>query len=50
MKAQYPQLQTQYVREVPAMISIQTKGGRRTSVDLICVLDVSGSMREDGKI
>ena len=32
------------------MISLQTKGGSRTSVDLICVLDVSGSMREDGKI
>ena len=50
MKAQYPQIQTKDVLEVPAMLSLQTKGGSRTSVDLICVLDVSGSMREDGKI
>ncbi len=29
---------------MPAMISIKTEGGERTNVDLICVIDVSGSM------
>lgn len=29
---------------LPAMCSIKTEGGSRTSVDLICVIDVSGSM------
>ena len=32
------------------MISVETKGGKRTGVDLVCVLDVSGSMKTDGKI
>jgi hypothetical protein len=27
------------------MCSLKTSGGNRTSVDLICVIDVSGSMR-----
>ena len=35
---------------MPAMISVETKGGKRTGVDLVCVLDVSGSMKTDGKI
>jgi hypothetical protein len=29
---------------LPAMVSLKTDGGSRTSVDLICVIDVSGSM------
>ena len=29
---------------LPAMASIKTSGGSRTSVDLICVIDNSGSM------
>lgn len=29
---------------LPAMVSMKTEGGSRTSVDLICVIDVSGSM------
>ncbi len=29
---------------LPAMVSLRTEGGSRTSVDLICVIDVSGSM------
>lgn len=29
---------------LPAMVSLKTEGGSRTSVDLICVIDVSGSM------
>ena len=29
---------------LPAMVSLRTEGGYRTSVDLICVIDVSGSM------
>jgi Mg-chelatase subunit ChlD len=29
---------------MPAMISLKTEGGERTNVDLICVIDVSGSM------
>ncbi len=29
---------------LPTMIEVKTSGGSRTSVDLICVLDVSGSM------
>jgi len=29
---------------LPAMCSIKASGGTRTSVDLICVVDVSGSM------
>ncbi len=29
---------------LPAMVSLKTEGGARSSVDLICVLDVSGSM------
>jgi Mg-chelatase subunit ChlD len=29
---------------LPAMVEIKTSGGNRTNVDLICVLDVSGSM------
>lgn len=29
---------------LPAMCSIKSSGGSRTSVDLICVIDVSGSM------
>lgn len=29
---------------LPAMCSLKTEGGSRTSVDLICVIDVSGSM------
>jgi Mg-chelatase subunit ChlD len=32
------------------MLSLKSKGGLRTSVDLICVLDVSGSMKEDNRI
>ena len=32
------------------MVTLQAKGGTRTSVDLVCVLDVSGSMKVDGKI
>lgn len=30
---------------LPAMISLNTSGGTRTSVDLICVIDNSGSMK-----
>lgn len=29
---------------LPAMCSLKTSGGIRSSVDLICVIDVSGSM------
>jgi len=29
---------------LPAMCSLKTSGGSRSSVDLICVIDVSGSM------
>ena len=29
---------------LPAMCSLSTEGGNRTSVDLICVIDISGSM------
>ena len=29
---------------LPAMCSLTTEGGNRTSVDLICVIDISGSM------
>jgi len=29
---------------LPAMVSLKTSGGTRTSVDLICVIDNSGSM------
>ena len=29
---------------LPAMCTIESTGGDRTSVDLICVIDVSGSM------
>lgn len=32
---------------LPAMCSIKTSGGARTNVDLICVIDVSGSMSGD---
>ncbi len=30
---------------LPAMVSISSSGGIRSSVDLICVIDVSGSMQ-----
>ena len=30
--------------DLPAMVSLKTSGGTRTSVDLICVIDNSGSM------
>ena len=30
---------------LPAMISLKTSGGTRTSVDLVCVIDNSGSMK-----
>ena len=29
---------------LPAMVSLKTSGGTRTSVDLVCVIDNSGSM------
>lgn len=29
---------------MPAMCSIKTSGGAKSNVDLICVIDVSGSM------
>ena len=50
MKPQFKRLKTEDVSEVPAMVSLEAKGGTRTSVDLVCVLDVSGSMKVDGKI
>jgi len=30
--------------DLPAMATLKTSGGSRTSVDLICVIDNSGSM------
>jgi len=30
--------------QIPAMISLKASGGLRTSVDIICVIDNSGSM------
>jgi Mg-chelatase subunit ChlD len=35
---------TEGERILPALCSIKTIGGNRTNVDLICVIDVSGSM------
>lgn len=42
--AQRSQVKMGEVTVLPAMCSIASSGGSRTSVDLICVIDVSGSM------
>lgn len=44
LKAQRSQVKMGEVTVLPAMCSIVSSGGARTSVDLICVIDVSGSM------
>ena len=44
LKAQRSQVKLGEVTVLPAMCSILSTGGARTSVDLICVIDVSGSM------
>jgi Mg-chelatase subunit ChlD len=44
LKAQRSQVKMGEVTVLPAMCSIVASGGTRTSVDLICVIDVSGSM------
>lgn len=44
IKAQRTQVKLGEVTVLPAMCSILASGGNRTSVDLICVIDVSGSM------
>lgn len=30
--------------DLPAMISLKTSGGSRVGIDLVCIIDVSGSM------
>jgi hypothetical protein len=45
MKAQRSLVKLKTVTELPAMVSIKSSGGSRTSVDLICVIDNSGSMQ-----
>lgn len=47
LKAQRSQVKLGEVTVLPAMCSIVASGGTRTSVDLICVIDVSGSMNGD---
>ncbi len=42
--AQRSQVKLGEVTVLPAMCKIVSSGGSRTSVDLVCVIDVSGSM------
>ena len=44
IKAQRSVFKLKKAEVLPAMISLKTSGGSRTSVDLICVIDNSGSM------
>ena len=44
MVAQRSQVKLGELTVLPAMCSVTSSGGSRTSVDLICVIDVSGSM------
>jgi hypothetical protein len=44
IKAQRSIIKLKEAQTLPAMISLKTEGGSRTNVDLICVIDVSGSM------
>ena len=44
VKAQRTMIKLKEKCVLPTMIEVKTSGGSRTSVDLICVLDVSGSM------
>ena len=44
IKAQRSMAKLKEAQTLPAMISLKTEGGSRTNVDLICVIDVSGSM------
>lgn len=43
--SQRSQVKLGEVTVLPAMCKITSSGGSRTSVDLICVIDVSGSMQ-----
>ena len=44
IKAQRTMVKLKSDIDLPAMVSLKTSGGTRTSVDLICVIDNSGSM------
>lgn len=44
MRAQRSLVKLKTQTELPAMITLKSSGGSRTSVDLICVIDNSGSM------
>lgn len=44
IKAQRSQVKLGEATVLPAMASVVASGGTRTSVDLVCVIDVSGSM------
>jgi Mg-chelatase subunit ChlD len=45
MKAQRSLVKLKTLTELPAMVTLKSSGGSRTSVDLICVIDNSGSMQ-----
>jgi len=45
MKAQRSLVKLKTAAELPAMVTLKSSGGSRTSVDLICVIDNSGSMQ-----
>lgn len=44
IRAQRSLVKLKNLTELPAMATLKTSGGNRTSVDLICVIDNSGSM------